>query len=254
MSDWSATQYLQFENERTRPARDLLAQVPHANPKTVVDLGCGPGNSTELLKRRWPEARLLGLDSSPSMLEEARKRLPDVHFEQADIATWIPERPLDVIFANAVMQWLPNPVEILVRLLQHLPPGGVLAVQMPDNLGEASHALMRESAAEMPFHDRLTTVARKPLSDVATYYDALAPHAQRIDLWHSIYHHVLADADAIIEWVRGTGLRPYLDALTEPQQAQFLASYRGKLTTAYPPQNDGKVLLHFPRLFIVVQR
>ncbi|ODN68966.1 trans-aconitate 2-methyltransferase [Methylobrevis pamukkalensis] len=254
MSDWSATQYLKFEAERTRPARDLLAQVPLMQPRTVVDIGCGPGNSTELLAARWPEAEVSGLDTSPAMLEAARRRLPGVAFVHADAATWVPPQPVDVIFANAVFQWLPEHVEVLVRLMDQLAPGGVLAVQMPDNVAEPSHRLMRETAAAMPFAGKLEGAARSPLPPPAAYHEALAPKASRVETWHTAYHHRLEGAPAIVEWVSSTGLRPFLDPLDEDERAAFLADYGGRIAAAYPPLTIGGVLLRFPRLFIVAVR
>jgi trans-aconitate 2-methyltransferase len=252
--DWSAQKYLQFDNERTRPARDLLAHVPLEAPHRVVDIGCGPGNSTELLIRRWPEAKVSGIDSSPAMIAEARKRLPQVDFALADIAAWTPDEPVDVLFANAVLQWLPDHAALLPKLFSLLAPGGVMAIQMPDNIGEPSHRLMRETAAAVPFAAKLANAARPQLPPVGFYYDLLAPHAARVDVWHVAYNHPLADAGAIVDWVSSTGLRPFLDPLDAGEQAQFLAAYTAGIAEAYPPRVDGRVLLRFPRLFIVAQR
>ncbi|MEQ1950346.1 trans-aconitate 2-methyltransferase [Mesorhizobium sp. CN2-181] len=252
--DWSAQKYLQFEDERTRPARDLLAQVPLQRPRRVVDIGCGPGNSTELLAERWPEAEVGGIDSSPDMIEKARKRLPTLNFALADIAAWTPDEPVDVLFANAVLQWLPDHDILLPKLLASLAPGGALAIQMPDNVTEPSHRSMRETAQAMPFADKLANAARLALQPVGFYYDMLAPHAARVDVWHTAYNHPLADAQAIVDWVSSTGLRRFLDPLDADEQAQFLAAYLARITQAYPPRVDGRVLLRFPRLFIVAQR
>jgi trans-aconitate 2-methyltransferase len=254
MSDWSPAQYTRFEDERTRPARDLLAQVPLAQPGRIVDMGCGPGNSTELLAERWPAAKIVGLDSSPAMLAEARQRLPAARFDLADATRWVPEAGTDLVFANAIYQWVPDHLTQLPKVLAALDEGSVLAVQMPDNLSEPTHELMRAVAADPSWSSRLADAARSPLPPPRVYYDALQPAARRIDIWHIVYNHVLADAAAVVEWVKGTGLRPFLDPLSEREREDYLSRYSAEIARAYPPTNDGKVLLRFPRLFIVAQR
>lgn len=252
--DWSASQYLLYADERTHPSRDLLARVPVDDAKLVVDIGCGPGNSTELLVERWPQATVQGFDTSPAMLEDARKRLPQVDFFQADADTWMPEPDTDVLFANAIFQWLPHHVEVLAKLVGALKPGAVLAVQMPDNLAEPTHRLMRETAAAMPFAAKLATAARDPLPPVPTYVDALSSAGALVDAWHTIYNHPMKDGRAIVEWVKSTGLRPFLAPLDEAEQAQFLAAYESAIDKAYPPLADGTRLLRFPRLFMVATK
>jgi trans-aconitate 2-methyltransferase len=254
MADWDATQYLKFEDERTRPARDLLARVPLAAPTRVVDLGCGPGNSTELLAERFPDAQVTGLDSSPDMVAKARARRPDLAFVEADLAAWTPEAAPDLIFANAVLQWLPDHAALLPRLAGFLAPGGCLAVQVPVNLEEPSHRLMREVAAEPAFAARGTDPGRERLADIPAYYDWLSRAGCAVDIWRTTYVHPLADADAIVEWVKGTGLRPFLDRLDGEGQRAFLARYRDRIAEAYPPRADGRVLLPFPRLLMVARR
>ncbi len=256
MSAWSPAQYLKFADERSRPARDLLAAVPLSKVRRAVDIGCGPGNSTELLVERFPDAEITGLDSSPEMLVAARERLPGVAFIEADVATWTPEPPTDLLYANAAFQWVPDHQAVLKRLFAALPAGGVLAVQMPDNVAtEPSHMLMRAVASEAPWAEKFRDpVARETIGTPADYYNMLQSMAARIDVWHTLYNHPLAGAAAIVEMVRSTGLRPYLARLDTGEQADFLARYQAKLKEAYPPLADGKVMLRFPRLFIVAVR
>jgi len=256
MADWSAEQYLKFEDERTRPARDLLAQIPLAKARRVVDIGCGPGNSTELLARRWPQAAVTGVDTSADMLRQARERLPGHSFIEANIAHWAPPEQTDVLFANAIFQWVPGHLRQLQRLLGALAPGGVLAVQMPDNLDELVHVLMREVAHQGPWREKLAEAARARdvLPKPGVYYDALGPLCSRLEIWHTVYNHVLADAAAVVEWVKGTGLRPFVDPLEPPERKQYVAEYTARVAASYLPQADGKVLLRFPRIFIVAVR
>lgn len=253
-TDWSPSTYLKFEDERTRAARDLLAQVRSERVQKIVDVGCGPGNSTELLAVRYPRAEVIGLDNSPAMLEEARRRLPNVRFEFENADVWVPNADVDLVFANAIYQWLPRHLEHLPRVLAALPGGGTLAVQMPDNLSEPTHRMMREVAVSGPWGGRLAGVARDPLPPARVYYEALRPVAARLDIWRTTYHHVLRGADAIVEFVRATGLRPFLDPLSETEREEFLAIYTARIAAAYPPLADGNVLLAFPRLFLIAER
>ena len=251
---WSPELYLRFEEERTRPARDLLAQVRNEAPRRVIDIGCGPGNSTELLATRWPEAEVIGLDNSEAMLAAARKRLPHARFAFANATNWLPEPGIDVVFANAVYQWIPEHLQALAAVAAHLDSGATLAVQMPDNLMEPTHRLMSEVGARMPFAAKLEGAARRRLPPVRAYYEAIAPSVRRLEIWHTIYNHVLPDAEAVVEWVKGTGLNPFLQPLDTHERDAMLAAYTEEIRRAYPAAADGKVLLAFPRLFIVGER
>ncbi|WP_085585192.1 MULTISPECIES: trans-aconitate 2-methyltransferase [unclassified Pseudomonas] len=254
---WSAKQYVAFEDERTRPARDLLAAIPTPEARTVVDIGCGPGNSTELLVPRFPGAQVRGLDSSPDMIEAARKRLPQLRFDVSDIDAWADEGPFDVIFANAVLQWVPDHATLLPALAGKLAPGGSLAIQMPDNLNEPSHRLMREVAANGPWAGKLAGAAgqRTEMADASGYFSMLRPHCSRVDVWRTTYHHPLpGGAAGVVEWFKGSGLIPFLNPLTEAERAQYLEQYLAAVAQAYPALPDGSVLLPFPRLFIVATR
>jgi trans-aconitate 2-methyltransferase len=256
MSDWSAALYLRFEDERTRPPRDLLAQVPLAHPRRIFDLGCGPGNSTELIIARYPQAEMTGLDSSPDMLRQARQRLPECAFEQADLATWSPPAGTDLLFANAVFQWVPDHPAVLRRLLEALPSGGVLAVQMPDNTDEPALALMRQVAGAGPWsaNAAVNHAGRDELPRPVGYYDLLKPACSRLDIWHTVYNHVMGSPEAIVEWFKGSALRPFLAALDAKMGSEFVAAYTAEIKRAYPPCFDGQRLLRFPRLFIVAVR
>ena len=254
---WSAAQYSKFESERSRPVRDLLAHVPNTAVAHAVDIGCGPGNSTELLQQRFPEAAVSGLDSSPDMIAAARKRLPGVRFDIGDITHWQGGGSrFDVILANAALQWVPDHAALFPALLARLAPGGSLAVQMPHTLEEPASRLMREIASDGPWTQRLAGLAstRVIRHSADWYYRLLRKSGSAVDIWITTYLHPLAGAGAVVEWFKGSGLRPYLAALDAAEQSEFIARYQAAIAQAYPAQSDGTLLLPFPRLFFVATR
>jgi trans-aconitate 2-methyltransferase len=253
---WSAQQYVRFEDERTRPVHDLLAAVPAIDARSVIDIGCGPGNSTELLAARFAGAAVSGLDSSADMVAAARRRLPGLRFDLADVERWAYERDarFDVILANAVLHWVPDHARLFPALAAKLAPGGALAVQMPDNLGEPAHCLMREIAADGPWAAKLSAAAaaRPSLPTADRYYEILREAGCRVDIWRTTYHHPLSGgAAAVVEWFKGSGLRPFIAPLRDEEREEFLIRYQSAVARAYPAKPDGGVLLPFPRLFII---
>ncbi len=227
---WDAAQYLHFAEERTRPCRELAARVAVTAPRHVIDLGRGPGNSTQVLAGRWPEADLAGLDSSPEMIDAARRSAPERRWVVKDIHDWIATNTalFDVIFSNAALQWVPDHSTIFPRLMGHVAPGGALAVQMPNNIDAPAHRAARSLAASPQWRDRFPGggVREWHVHAPEFYYDLLAPKAARIDLWQTEYVQVMAGPEAIVEWYKGTGLRPYLTALgNAADREQFLSAY-----------------------------
>lgn len=251
---WSAQQYTMFEQQRTRPVRDLVAAIPNAEVRHAVDLGCGPGNSTEVLAARFPHAHVTGMDSSDDMLADARKRLPALNFKLADIGAWNPAQAFDVILANASLQWLPDHATLYPHLVKHLTQGGTLAVQTPDNLDEPAHRLAREVAADGPWSAKIGAVKHNERHTASDYYELLSTHCSTVDVWRTTYQYPLADHGAVVEWFKASALRPFLAPLSDEEKAAFLQAYKARITQAYPALADGTVLLPFPRLFIIATR
>ena len=257
---WSAAQYVTFEDERTRPVRDLLAAVPSKDVRIAVDVGCGPGNSTEVLAARFPQAVVSGIDSSADMIAAARKRLPQVRFELTDLARWLDVDPaggIDLLLANAVLHWVPDHASLFPALIAKLARRGTLAVQLPDNLDEPAQRSMREVAEAGPWSRKLAGAAatRVPIASADWYYDLLRRSCVAVDIWRTTYYHVLSGGErAIVEWFKGSGLRPFLAPLEDDEREEYLARYTAAVKSAYPSLPDGTVLLPFPRLFIVATR
>ena len=254
---WDPAIYSAFAQPRLRPALDLLTRIDMAAPARVVDLGCGTGNVTRLLAARWPQAQVTGVDSSPEMLKAARDGGGGVTYVQGDMGEWAADQPLDVLFSNAALHWLGGHGGLFPRLLAMVTPGGVLAVQMPHNHYAASHRLMAEAAEAGPWRHVLAPLAaRFPVFEPSFYYDLLAPLAAAVDIWETEYLHVLEGEDPVVAWTMGTALRPVLAALegNSAWTEGFLAEYRRRIAAAYVPRADGKTLLPFRRLFLVVRR
>ncbi len=255
---WDPSQYQRFEAERDRAAQDLLARLPRDRvPREIWDLGCGAGRHAIQLQGLHPDAVVHGLDSSPAMLDVARAAAPDIDWRLGDLAAWSPEVPADLIFANASLQWAPDHEALFPRLVRALAPGGVIAVQMPMAHESVQHALMREVAGQGPWARRLAGIsAIAPLLSAEAYYDLLARDCGDVDIWSTRYLHVLGGADPVLEWMKGTALRPCLSALDDDaaMRGAFLSALGARLGEAFPARPDGQALLPFRRLFLVARR
>jgi trans-aconitate 2-methyltransferase len=253
MTPWNPGQYLQFGNERTQPSIDLVRRIAIESPSSIVDLGCGAGNSTAVLNQRWPGARLVGVDSSVEMIEAARAEHPDWEWILSDIGTWRPAQPFDLVFSNAALQWIPDHAGLIPRLLGYVASGGALAFQIPS----AEYALVRLLIHEVARDPRWATRMTAPLAGLTMepprfYYDRLSPVSRRIDLWETEYLHVLDSHGAILDWMSSTGLRPFLQALdSEAERQQFVEMLRRRVRESYEVRPDGKVLFPFRRTFVV---
>ena len=259
---WQPAQYLQFAGERLRPAVDLLARVPLENPRTIVDLGCGAGNVTCLLGERWPAARIVGVDGSQQMLAEARAAThgdPRYTFVAADLALWRPDEPVDLIYSNAALHWLPDHAQVFARVADMVAAGGVLAVQMPDNFRAPSHTAITDLARSERWRARLFPIVREsPVAAAADYLEWLSPRMRTVDIWLTEYLQVLAPRSdgehPVAAWTKGTWLVPFMAALDERERGEFLRDYMQRLAREYPPRADGRTLFPFRRLFIVANR
>lgn len=255
---WDPQQYSRFERQRDRAALDLLGQLPEGlQPHEVWDIGCGTGQHAALLKRRWPQAQVHGLDSSAAMLEQARGLPDEIDWVHAKLEVWSPQRPVDLLFANASLQWASDHEALFARLAASLAPGGVMAVQMPMAWETRHHTLMRLTAETGPWSARLAGVETiLPLLSLEAYYDVLSGACDDIDIWSTTYLHVLEGEGAVLEWMKGTALRPYLAALADdpPLSEAFLKALGEALGQAFPRRPEGRTLLPFPRLFVLARR
>ncbi len=256
MPSWDPDVYERYKSYRDRPALDLMVQLPSHDFNEIWDLGCGTGEHAALLAARHPGARVHGLDSSPDMLAAARRRAADVDWVLAGVEAWAPDTAPDLVFSNAALQWLPEHQTLFPRLAASLAGGGVFACQMPTAFETEHHRILRETAEQGPWA-ALTASARliRPTPSMDDYYGWLAPLCGEIDLWKTTYLHALEGEDPVVEWMRGTALRPYLDVLTDPPLREaFLDAFRDRIARAFPAREDGVTLFPFPRLFMVAVR
>lgn len=259
---WDPGQYLRYGGHRLRPAIELFQRIDLAAPQTCWDLGCGAGEIAVAMTERWPDAKVVGFDASSEMLEKGRAQPGGgkVDWRQGDISEWAPDEPADVIFSNAALQWVGYHPKLFPHLMQCLKPGGVFAAQMPLSWGQTSHRLLRDilagGAGGKGYGDAALQegVARKWVDEGEDYYDRLIPLAEDVDIWETRYLQELSGDDPVLEWVKGSALRPVLTALGEDGAAAYLAEYGAALRAAYPKRTDGTTLFPFARLFMIAQR
>jgi trans-aconitate 2-methyltransferase len=252
---WDPDQYLRYETERERPFGELLARVVHPGPREIVDLGCGPGTTTVRLLDRWPGAHILGVDSSAEMIARAEAlAVPGrLQFRQGDLREWSPDQPVDILMTSATLQWVPGHEFLFPHFVESLAPGGVFAFQVPGNFGEPSHTLLYELAQSDRWEAQLGHLVRPaPVLEPSAYLSLLLEAGAQADVWETTYFQVFHDADAVLEWVRGTALRPFLAALEIPDEAgEFVRAYGAVLRAAYPRDSEGRTVFPFRRIFAV---
>jgi trans-aconitate 2-methyltransferase len=255
MPSWDPAQYAKFGDHRLRPALDLIGRIPDVPARHIVDLGCGAGDITEILAARWPDATVVGLDSSPDMLQKSRALNGRARYTEGDAATWSAEPAVDLLFSNACLQWLPDHHVLFPQLVRQVSAGGIVAIQMPHNHAQPSHRLIAALSEQSPFKAPLAGKLRHdPVAAPDVYWRLLKPLVSKVEVWEIDYLQVLAGDDPVLAWTMGTALRPVLDALDDTLRARFVEAYREGLSTAYPREPDGSTLFPFRRLFILAER
>jgi len=249
---WSPETYLAFADHRERPIAELISRIPAIDVARAVDLGCGTGNSTAAIAARFPGAKLTGVDNSPEMLAKAHGSLPRAEWVEADLSTWQPAGPVDLVASNAALQWVDGHADLFAHMCGWLKSGGALALQMPRNFTAPSHLLLHKTVEEGPWAKHLLPLLRRnPVAEPDEYYALLAPHMSHIDIWETTYQQILEGEDAVFRWTSGTAMRPFLAALEGAERDDFCETYKEHLRKAYPKSPDRKTLFPFTRLFIV---
>lgn len=251
MADWNSQQYLKYENERTQPAKDLLNRINTNKPKRILDVGCGPGNSTKILAERYPEAYVLGIDSSEHMVTKAKQINPTINFQTFDASGDLSPlgNDFDIVFSNACIQWISNHDKLLPNLIQLLIPGGLLAVQMPISDKEPFRQIIKEVSQQPRWHLDFSSLGEENALSSEEYYDLLSANSSAFSIWQTTYFHTMHSHQDIIEWSKGTRLRPYLEALPTDLQPLFEETIYEQVKASYPVQQNNHIIFKFPRLF-----
>ncbi len=249
MADWDPGHYLRFADHRTRPGIELIARIPDFDPKTIVDLGCGTGHLTELLRRRWPHAATIGVDSSQEMIDRAHNDHPEIDWIVADVDRWRTQDPVDLIFSNAALHWLGDHETLFPRLVSQLSSGGVIAIQMPDNWGEPTHRIPAEILDSGDYPESASNaLMRDRVAPPLEYREWMLP--LEVDMWRTTYYQQLTGDDPVWNWVTGSVLRPVLAHLNGDDRKRFETECRARYREAYPDRS-GVTILPFSRLFLV---
>lgn len=256
MFTWNSTQYLKFSTERTLPAIDLAKRIHTTKPNFILDVGCGPGNSSKVLKDAFPNAQITGIDYSKDMINTAQTTYSDIHFEQWDANAFADtcKQSFDIIFSNACLQWIPDHLTTIKKLSKLLNPDGIMAVQIPCNFNEPIHLLMEETVSTKKWAKHIPARRIFHVYDLSTYYNCISSLSDNIEIWTTTYHHIMPSHEAILEWYEGTGLRPYLSQLDTYKQEEFKQDILHEIKQKYPFENDGKILFPFPRLFFTFRK
>ena len=256
MTKWNSEKYLKFEKERTQPAIDLVKRVEGRNVSSVLDVGCGPGNSSVVIKNIYPNADILGIDFSADMIERAKKDYTDIIFEQWDADVFIEEtsQKFDLIFSNACLQWLPNQFKTITNLYKLLNDNGIMAVQIPCNFDEPIHHLIHKVVTGEKWKTVIKHQRNYTMSSVEEYFNVISALSNEFNIWTTTYHHVLSSHEAIWSWYEGTGLRPYLSQIDDSMKDEFKKDIMEEIRKNYPLQKNGKVIFDFPRLFFIVAK
>lgn len=255
MSNWNANHYMKYGNERTRAAADLAARVELDSPNRIVDLGCGPGNSTQVLRSRWPNADVCGVDNSPQMIETARETYPTQQWILGDLSDWSADKPFDLVYSNAAFPWIPDHQSLMSHLLTLVADGGALAFQIPSSTYATVRTHIHEISHDAVWNDRMEGPrTRLTMQPPAFYYDALVGNVEKLDIWETEYNHIMENSAAIVDWISSTGLRPFLDVLNDDEKKAFVDELQQRVADSYPTRADGKVLYPFRRLFVIAYR